>query len=102
MYGLVIVLTLVPMCVAVETFLVEKRLIYSSPPPFLSSLLDKSKKKGGFEEAMEENSKAEQQKKQFPGLSMPDDFERAKKLLEPTDVKVAKEALSEVGHVIIM
>lgn len=74
------------------------------PVLFLS---DKPKK--GFEEVAEEEDKVfvdPEKKKQFPGLCLPDDPTRAKQLLsveeeeeeESEDVKVAKEALSEVGQ----
>ena len=63
--------------------------------------------KTGFEDAVEEEDKVfvdPEKKKQFPGLCLPDDPTRAKQLLivgeeeeeESEDVKVAKEALSEV------
>ena len=68
-------------------------------------LSDKPKKE--FEEAADEEDKVcvdPEKKKQFPGLCLPDDLTRAKQLLmvgeeeeeESEDVKVAKEALSEV------
>lgn len=62
----------------------------------------KEKKKGVFEEAADSiESKLTLEKKRFPGLSMPDNPERVQKLLEEEyheseDVRVAKEALSEV------
>ena len=56
----------------------------------------------GFEEAVEKNEaqqKLEQQKRQFPGLSMPDNTDRAMKLLVPEteDTKIATEAMGEVS-----
>ena len=66
--------------------------------------LDKSKKKkGGFEgtaENDESKSKLQALRRQFPGVCIPDDPERAKSLLQTSsnDVMVAMEAMSEVCH----
>ena len=56
----------------------------------------------GFEEAVEKNEaeeKLEQQKRQFPGLAMPDNTDRVMKLLKPetADTKIATEAMGEVS-----
>ena len=75
----------------------------------ISVLFLSDKPKKGFEEVAEEEDKVfvdPEKKKQFPGLCLPDDPTRAKQLLsveeeeeeESEDVKVAKEALSEVGQ----
>ena len=75
----------------------------------ISVLFLSDKLKKGFEEVAEEEDKVfvdPEKKKQFPGLCLPDDPARAKQLLsveeeeeeESEDVKVAKEALSEVGQ----
>lgn len=75
----------------------------------ISVLFLSDKPKKGFEEVAEEEDKVfvdPEKKKQFPGLCLPDDPARAKQLLsveeeeeeESEDIKVAKEALSEVGQ----
>ena len=76
-------------------------MVWSLGLSFLSTP-GKEKKKGVFEEAADSiESKLTLEKKRFPGLSMPDNPERVQKLLEEEyheseDVRVAKEALSEV------
>ena len=51
-------------------------------------------------EKNEAQQKLEHQRRQFPGLSMPDSTDRAMKLLMPEteDTKIAKEAMSEVSQ----
>ena len=73
-------------------------LIHPRPPP-----AGKARKMvEGFEEAVEKNEaeeKLEQQKRQFPGLAMPDNTDRVMKLLKPetADAKIATEAMGEVS-----
>ena len=80
------------------------RLPLNSYPCVILTVIDKAKKTKKTDELepekceKEADENLERKKKQFPGLCIPNDHDRVQKLIEhqEEDVKVAREAMSEV------